>query len=339
MWHDVHAALLGLGRPRRLRLRRLPVRAAGALARDGSARAEAAHHASRHSDRHRPQRGAAAEGKDRQHARAGLSGSAPRDHRRVRLLDRPDRRHRARVRRSHPARQSAGAPRKRGGAAAGRRGRVGRDPDLQRRRDRAPPRRRIEHRRQLRGSERRLRQQRRSVRGRRRPGQRRRRLRALRDVASGARDAREQPRRPQRFVLCRAARGLPSMGRRSAERFQHAAERRRARVARRARCRHRRLLPEHRRHATRVAPEDADGRTRHRRARAERAHAEPRPLRLVRVAAREPTARRSPHRSVSTPRPPSAQRPTPRRCGFPRIWSRPTARFSSPGCASHRASA
>ena len=46
---------------------------------------------------------------------------------------------------------------------------------------------------------------------------------------------RQQPRRPERIVLRGAARGLPPLGRRSPERLQHAAERGRARPARRAR--------------------------------------------------------------------------------------------------------
>ena len=228
---------------------------------------------------------------DREHARAGLSAptasrsSSPPTARPTRPTTIV-----RRVRAARPPGPAPRAARQGSGAAARHRGRVGRDPDLLRRRHRAGARRRLEHRRATSPT---------------RPS-----AASAASIGSStptaasaakaptcatrcgcaARDPRQQPGRPQRIVLRGAPRRLPAVGRRSPERLQHAAERRRDGTARRARSRDRRLLPEHRRRSARVRAKDANRRPRHRRARRQRADAESVSLRAVRVAAGEPQA-------------------------------------------------
>src|SRR5438067_2459343 len=74
------------------------------------------------------------------------------------------------------------------------------------------------------------------------------------------------------------------------ERLQHAAQRRGDGPPRRPRLRERGLLPRHRRRPPRVPAKGADGRARDRRPRGQRADAESRALRALRLAAAEPQA-------------------------------------------------
>ena len=100
---------------------------------------------------------------------------------------------------------------------------------------------------ELRGSDSRLRQQRRSLHRCRWTGERRGRVRQIRDVPPRSRDPGQQPGWAERLVLCRAPGGVPAVVRGSPERLQHAAECRRAGLTRRAGRAERRLLQEHRR--------------------------------------------------------------------------------------------